>query len=286
MRFKHPLVRSAIYKAADPSDRRDVHRALAEATDPRVDPDRHAWHRAHATATPDEDVAAEMERSADRAQSRGGMAAAAAFLERAAELTPEPGRRVVRALDAAQAKLDVADTAAAERLVSAARLGPLDELRRARCDRLGAQIVFARGRGRDAPPVLLAAAKRLDGVDAPMARETYLEALASAMFAGRLGTGTDERVVAEAARTSRRPQAAGPADALLDAIVIRFTEGYAAAVAPLSQALRRSTAEPTSAGRGWRADSPRISGTTSCGTRWRPAACRSLATPARSAGSR
>src|SRR5689334_3439445 len=146
VRFPHPLVRSAVYRASDPSDRRDVHRALADSTDRALDPDRRAWHRAHATTTPDEEVAAEMARSAERAQARGGLAAAAAFLERAAELTPDPGRRATRALDAAQAKLEVADPAAASELVSAARLGPLDEFQRARVERLGAQIVFARGR--------------------------------------------------------------------------------------------------------------------------------------------
>jgi DNA-binding CsgD family transcriptional regulator len=238
VRFKHPLVRSAVYRAASPPDRRDVHRELAEATDPLVDPDRRAWHRAHATVTPDEDVAAEMERSADRAQSRGGLAAAAAFLERAAELTPDHPRRVTRALGAAQAKLDVADPAAAEALLTIAGREPLDELQRARVERLGAQIVFARNRGSEAPAPLLEAAKRLDPQDAAMARETYLEAFASAMFAGRLATGPDERVIAEAARRSSKVPDPGPADALLDALVTRFTEGYAAAVAPLSRALR------------------------------------------------
>ncbi len=235
--FSHPLVRSAVYRAADPSDRRAAHRSLAEATDSELDPDRRAWHRAHATAVPDEAVAAEMARSAARAQRRGGLAAAAAFLERAAELTPDPALRAERALDAAQAKLDVADSAAASELLSAARYGPLDELGRARVERLGAQIVFARGRGRDAPPLLLEAAQRLDSLDPAMARETYLEAIASTMFAGRLGSGPDERAVAEAALESSRAPVTGPADQLLAALVTRFTEGYAAGVPPLSQAL-------------------------------------------------
>ena len=239
VRFKHPLVRSAVYRGADLRDRCDVHRALAEATDPVADPDRRAWHRAHATSTPDEEVAAEMARSADRAQRRGGLAAAAAFLERAAELTPDPAARVSRALDAAQAKLDVADPTTAQELLSAARLGPLDELQRARLERLGAQIVFARGRGRDAPPLLLAAAQRLEHLDnLGAARETYLEALAAAMFAGRLATGPDEHEVAEAARGASRGPGHGAADALLDALVTRYTEGYAASVPPLSRALR------------------------------------------------
>jgi DNA-binding CsgD family transcriptional regulator len=238
VRFPHPLVRSAVYRASDPSDRRDVHRALADSTDPVIDPDRRAWHRAHATATPDEAVAAEMARSADRAQARGGLAAAAAFLQRAAELTPDPAVRVERSLTAAQAKLDVADVASASDLLAAAELGPVDELQRARLERLRAETTFTSRRGRDAPPLLLEAARRLDPLDAKMAGETYLEAIAAAMFAGRLGTGPDERAVAEAARASARVHAPSPAELLLDALVSRFTEGYAASVAPLSRALR------------------------------------------------
>jgi DNA-binding CsgD family transcriptional regulator len=238
VRFPHPLVRSAIYGAADPGDRRDVHQALADSTDTALDPDRRAWHRAHATATLDEEVAAEMARSADRAQGRGGLAAAAAFLQRAAELTPDPETRVERSLAAAQAKLDVADTACASDLLAAAELGPVDELQRARLERLRAQIAFASRRGRDAPPLLLEAARRLEPLDAAMARETYLEAIASAMFAGRLGTGPDEREVAEAARASTRPPTLSAADLLLNGLVTRFTEGYAASVAPLLRALR------------------------------------------------
>jgi DNA-binding CsgD family transcriptional regulator len=238
VRFSHPLVRSAVYQAAEPGDRRDVHRALAEVTDPILDPDRRAWHRAHAAARPDEAVAAEMVRSADRAQSRGGLAAAAAFLQRAAELTPDPAVRVERLLDAAQAKLDVADAASASALLGAAELAAVDEFEHARLERLRAQIAFATRRGRDAPPLLLEAARRLDSLDAAMARETYLEAIASAMFAGRLGSGASERQVAEAVRASSRGRASGPADALLDALATRFTEGYAAGMAPLSPALR------------------------------------------------
>jgi len=166
------------------------------------------------------------------------MAAAASFLQRAAELTPDPAMRIERSLAAAQAKLDVADTASASELLAGAELGPVDELQRARLDRLGAQIVFVSQRGRDAPPLLLAAARRLDPLDAPMARKTYLEAIASAMFAGRLGTGPDEGGVAEAARASNRAPPLGAADLLLDALVTRFTEGYAPSVHPLSRALR------------------------------------------------
>ena len=238
VRFTHPLARSAIYQASPPGDRRDVHLALAEATDPELDPDRRAWHRAHAASSPDETVAAELMRSAGRAQARGGLAAAAAFLQRAAELTPDPADRIDRSLDAAQAKLDVADTTAASELLATAALGPVDALQRARLERAGAEIVFSSQRGRDAPPLLFAAAERLDSLSAATARVTYLEALASAMFAGRLGTGPHEREIAEAARASAAAPSSDATDALLDALVIRFTDGYAASVAPLSRALR------------------------------------------------
>ncbi len=237
VRFRHPLVRSAAYQTVPAAERRAVHRVLADATDTRLDPDRRAWHRARAADGPDEAVAGELERSAGRAQRRGGLSAAAAFLQRAAELTPDPALRVSRSLAAAQAKLDVADAVSASELLTAAELGPVDELKRARLERLRAQIAFASQRGRDAPPLLLEAARRLDPLDAAMARETYLEALASAMFAGRLGTGPDVREVAQVARGSNRVLIPGAADLLLDALVTRFTDGYAAAVAPLSRAL-------------------------------------------------
>ena len=238
VRFPHPLVRSAIYVASSPSDRCDVHRALADVTDPALDPDRRAWHRAHATAKPDKEVASEMVLSASRAQRRGGMAAAAAFMQRAFELTPDAAVRVERALTAAQAKLDVADFASASALVDAAGLGPLDALQRGRLERLRAEIVFATQRGRDAPGVLLEAAKRLEPLHFTLAIDTYVEAISSAMFAGRLGTGPQEREIAERARAYARPTPLSIADWLLDGLVRRFTDGYAASVAPLTRALR------------------------------------------------
>jgi DNA-binding CsgD family transcriptional regulator len=237
VRFPHPLVRSAVYRAASPGDRRDAHGALADATDAQHDPDRRAWHRAHATATPDEEVAAEMTRSAGRAQARGGLAAAAAFLQRATELTPDPGTRAERALAAAQAKLDVADAAAASELLAIAQLGPVDEVQRGRLRRLRGQIAFASRRGSDAPPLLLDAAQQLESLDAALARETYLEAIEARMFAGRMGTGPSERTIAEAARASSQQRPRGVADLLLAGLVTRFTEGYAASVAPLTRAL-------------------------------------------------
>jgi len=238
VRFRHPLVRSAVYRAAAPSERRDAHRALAETTDGETDPDRRAWHRAHAAVGVDEAVAAELERSADRARSRGGAAAAAAFLARAAELTPDPADRGRRALAAAQAKFDAAAADAALDLLATAELAPLDELQRAWLERLRAEITFARTRGSDAPALLLDAARRLESLDAAMARETHLEAITAAMFAGRLGDGPRVREAAEAAQAApaaRQPPRA--LDLLLDGLATRFTEGYAAGLPPLRRAL-------------------------------------------------
>jgi DNA-binding CsgD family transcriptional regulator len=236
--FRHPLLRSAIYRAAFPEERQRVHRALAEATDAETDPDRHAWHRAHATLAPDEDVAAELELSADRARARGGVAAAAAFLEGAARLTPEPARRAQRALRAAQAKHEAGAPDDALKLVATAEMGPLDELQRARLERLRAEVAFARRRGNDAPPLLLAAAKRLEPLDATLARETYLEALSAAIIAGRLAGNHGVVEVARAARAGPRPsQPLRSLDLLLDGLATRFTDGYAAGVPPLRQAL-------------------------------------------------
>jgi DNA-binding CsgD family transcriptional regulator len=238
VRFRHPLMRSAAYRAADFRDRQEVHAALAEAIDPDTDPDRRAWHRAQAASLPDEAVACELERSADRAQARGGAAAAAAFLARAAELTPDPTRRGKRAVAAAQAKFDAAASDAALDLLATAELAPLDELQRARLERLRAEIVFARTRGRDAPALLLDAARRLEPLDAGLARETHLEAIAAAIYAGHLGGKPDVRETAEAARAApAAPQPARAIDVLLDGLAIRFTEGYPAGVPPLRAAL-------------------------------------------------
>ncbi|MBW8699097.1 putative HTH-type transcriptional regulator [Streptomyces sp. MBT84] len=237
-RFRHPLVRSAVYRAATVPERQAVHRALAEATDPHLDPDRRAWHRAHASSGPDEAVARELEKSADRAQARGGMAAAAAFLQRATELTPDPAQRAARALAAAQAKLSAAAPDAAYECTAIAEIGPLDELQRARLERLRAQIAFARRRGSDAPPLLLHAARRLEPFDSALARETYLEAFGAAVFAGRISDGTGVQEVAKAARKAPAPpQPPRAVDLLLDGLATRFTQGYAAGLPPLREAL-------------------------------------------------
>jgi DNA-binding CsgD family transcriptional regulator len=238
VRFRHPLVRSAVYQAAPLPDRHAVHLALAEATDPDTDPDRRAWHRAHAASGLDELLADELEGSAARAHARGGIAAAAAFLERAAELTPDSARRGRRALAAAQAKFESGAHEAAQELLSVAETCTLDGLQRARLARLRAQIVFALRRGSDAPPLLLDAAKQLEPVDAGLAREAYLEALGAAIFAGRLNGRVGPREVAAAARgmpPGRQPPRA--TDLLLEGLGTQFTEGYVAGVAPLRRAL-------------------------------------------------
>jgi len=236
VRFHHPLVRSAVYRSALPADRRAVHAALAEATDAGVDPDRRAWHRAQAAVGPDEAVAGALEASADRAQRRGGIAAAAAFLSRATELTPDPARRGARALAAAQATFLAGAPDDAYAMLGAAEMGPLDELRQARVTRLWAQIVFARHRGSDAPPLLLTAARQLERLDRGLARETYLEALGAAVFAGRLGDPSGARDAARAALAAGTGER-GPTDLVLDGVAMRLTDGYASGVRPLRQAL-------------------------------------------------
>ena len=209
VRFRHPLVRSAVYRAAAAEDRRAAHAALAAVTDPGVDPDRRAWHRAHATAGPDEAVAAELIDSAGRALRRGGVAASAAFWARAVVLTPDPGERASRALAAAEAKYAAGDFEAAQALLVTAEVGPLGELGQARVQWMRAQIAFALRRGSDAPPLLLRAAQRLQALDAELARKAYLEALVAAIYAGRLAHGQDVREIARATQAAPL-EAAGP----------------------------------------------------------------------------
>ena len=239
VRFRHPLVRSASYWSASPSERQAVHRALAEVTDRALDPDRRVWHLAKAASGPDEDVAEELESSAGQVRARGGLAAAAAFLERAALLTLDPVRRAVRALAAAHAKVQAGGFDAATELLAMADAGPLDELQRARVDLLRAQLAFATSRGGDAPLLLLLAARRFEPIEVGLARETYLDAINAAAFAGRLagpGGGVVE-VARAAAAAPRPPHALHAPDILLDGLAANFVEGYAAAVPDLRKAL-------------------------------------------------
>jgi len=235
--FRHPLVRSAVYGAAGLNERHAVHRALAEATDPQIDPDRRAWHRAQATSTPNEDVAAELERSAGRAQSRGGLAAVAAFLERAAALTPEPAHRAERRLTAAAAQRDVGDLDGALELLTAIDAGLLDGLDQARVDLLQAEIALEQRRSADAGRLFLSAANALEPLDPELARETYLEALGGVM-ASDIEVVGGVPTIAAAARAA--PPAVDPprsVDVLLDAFAIRSTDGYEAAAPALARAL-------------------------------------------------
>jgi DNA-binding CsgD family transcriptional regulator len=234
--FRHPLVRSAVYGSASAEHRRAVHLALAEVTDREADPDRRAWHLAAATTGPDEEVAAELERSASRAQARGGAAAAAAFLKRSVTLTREPVQRAGRALAAAQAQLLAGAFDAALQLLSTAEAGSLDELGRAQVELLRGQIAFASTAGGEAPELLLKAARRIEPLDIALARETYLDAWGAAMFAsgsGRVGLHEVSRAAVSAPQPTSAPR---PSDVLLDGLAVAVTEGRAAAASNLSQA--------------------------------------------------
>jgi DNA-binding CsgD family transcriptional regulator len=238
VRFRHPLVRSAVYQAATPDARREVHRALADATRADVDPDRRAWHLSEATAGPDAEVATELEQAAVRAQARGGLAAAAAFLEQAAKLTPEPELRGHRALAAARAKHQAGAHDAASALLAEAEAGPPDQLARAHVDLLRGQIAFAVRHGSDAPPLLLQAAKRLEPLDVALARDTYLEAMSAGQLAGQLAQGVGLLQVATTARAAPAPVGpARPADLLLDGLAAWFTEGPATGAPLVKRAL-------------------------------------------------
>ena len=226
-RFRHPIVRSAVYRSAAPAERREVHRALADATDPAVDPNRRAWHQACAALHPDEAVATELEESAKRALTHGGVAAAAAFLEQSAALTPDPAHRVRRALDSAQFKVHAGAFDDASALLATARAAALDDAARARADLVRAGISFATDRGADALPLLLAAAERLQPHDAGLARDAYVDALRAALFAGRLAAGPGVEQVAEAVLRAGAPEPARRGDALLHGLAVLFTDGYA-----------------------------------------------------------
>jgi DNA-binding CsgD family transcriptional regulator len=247
VRFRHPLVRSVVYREAPLGERRMVHEALAEATDPEQDPDRRVWHLATAASGPDEDVALELERSAGRAQSRGGLAAAAAFLQRALALTRDPTRRAERALAAAEASLKAGEFDAALELVAAAEVGALDPFQHARVDLLHAQVAYAQGRGGDAPPLLLRAAQKLEPLDAQLSRDTYLEAWGAALFAGGLASSGGLLEVSTAARNAPGPaDPPRPCDLLLDGLALVFTDGRAAATPVLQRAIAGFAGEAVS----------------------------------------
>lgn len=238
VRFRHPLVRSAVYQAAAAADRRRVHDALAAVTDPHSDPDRRAWHLGQAALGHDESVAEELERSAERARRRGGSGAAAAFLRRAAELTPDAGRRSGRALAAAHVAHEAGAPRAALELLIVAESGPLDELQRARLMLLRAQIAFHTTRGNDAPRMLLEAAWTLAPLDADLSRDSYLQALEASFHVGRLGRQDELVHAARAAQTAPPPSSPGrPLDVMLDGLATLFTEGYGPSAALLQRSV-------------------------------------------------
>jgi DNA-binding CsgD family transcriptional regulator len=248
--FRHPLVRSAIYRSAPVADRQAAHAALAEATDAEHDVDRRVWHRAHATFGPDEIVADELERSAGRAQARGGPGAAAAFLERAAALTADPRRRARLMLASAESKHDAVARHDALAMVAAIDIGQLDETEQARLERLSARTVLTARSGSEAPLLLLRAARRLEPLSAPLARDAYLDAFAAAMIIGphALGDSWPElaRSALEASRSGR--ESTDPDDLLLHGLALQVTDGYAAAVPTLRRAVRGFLAVPVPTG--------------------------------------
>jgi DNA-binding CsgD family transcriptional regulator len=238
VRFRHPLVRSAAYRSASLEEKQLAHGALAAVIDPNTDAERRAWHHAHAVAGPDEDVAAELERSADEAQARGGLAAAAAFLERAYMLTLDPTKRAARALAAASAKAQVGALAAAEDLVTVAEAGPLSDFQRARAEMVRAQIAFVANRTSEAPPLLLKAARRLARIDPDLSRATYLESLSAALIVEGLAVGGAVVEVAHAMTAAPSPtHERRPHDLLLDGMSAWYRDGYAAAVPAFRHAL-------------------------------------------------
>jgi DNA-binding CsgD family transcriptional regulator len=236
--FRHPLVRSAVYRSATPQERQTVHLALAEATDPQVDPDRRAWHLAQASTAPDEPVAMELERSAAHAQARGGLGAAAAFLGRAATLSPDPSRRATRLLAAASASRDAGALDSALSLLSTVDAAALDELGHARVEMLRGQIAFDQRRAGEAARLLAGAARRLEPVAAGLARKTHLEALGAAIWVGDRDGAAGMQGIAEAALLAPPPTGAVAAsDVLLDAFALLVTEGHRAAAPSLRRAL-------------------------------------------------
>jgi DNA-binding CsgD family transcriptional regulator len=238
VRFRHPLARSAVYRSAPAQHRQEAHQALAEVTDQQLDPDRRAWHRAQAAPGPDEDIAAELEQSAGRAQARGGVAAAAAFLKQAATLTLDPAQRAGRALTAAQAKIQAGAFDVARDLLVMAESGPLSDLQQANVDLMRAQLAFVTSRGGDAPALLVKAARKLELTDPGLSRATYLDAFSAAISTGRLaGPGSGVLEVARAASAAPPARTPRAPDLLLDGLIAHYNEGYAAGVPMLREAL-------------------------------------------------
>ena len=239
VRFRHPLVRSAAYAAGSPEDRRAAHLALAAATDAQADPERRVWHLAAAATSPDEQVAAALEQAAAKIRARAGLAAAAAFLQRSVALTAEPGRRADRALAAAVANMHAGAFGIALGLLAQAEAGAVDDLQRARVEQLRGQIEWRSVTGRDAPVMLLRAAKRLESLDVALARETYLYAWLSSAVAGPFaGPGGLLLEVSRAAQAAPRPgRDPRPGDLLLEGLTTMIVQGRSAAEPRLRRAV-------------------------------------------------
>jgi DNA-binding CsgD family transcriptional regulator len=258
VRFRHPLVRSAAYRSASPQERQDAHRALAEATDPGHDPDRRAWHLASAAPAADEPVASGLEQAAARALARGGVAASAAFLARAAQLTPDPAVQGARAVAAAQAKSQAGAYAEALELLDGAQLTPLGERDRALADLVRGQVMFASRSASTGLPLLLSSARRLEPIDPQLATETYRDAMYAAFTAGQLPGGEGLEEVAAAVLRMARPDEPSRNDLLLEGVARVYIDGYAAGVPLLSRALTAYRSE----------------GVTAADVGWLPLACR------------
>jgi len=239
VRFRHPLVRSAAYVAGSPEDRRAAHLTLAAATDAQADPERRVWHLAAAATGPDEDVAAALEQAAAKIQARAGLAASAAFLRQSVMLTAEPGRRTERALAAALAHQHAGAFDTALGLLAQAEAQAVDDLQRARVEQLRGQVEWASVTGREAPVLLLQAARRLETLDAELARETYLYAWVASHLAGPLaGPGGLMPEVSRAAQAAPRPAGAPrPCDLLLDGLTTMIVQGRAAAEPAIRRAV-------------------------------------------------
>ncbi|MFW0153587.1 LuxR C-terminal-related transcriptional regulator [Mycobacterium sp. smrl_JER01] len=244
VQFHHPLARSVAYRCATAEERRLAHAALAAVTDPAVDPDRRAWHRALAADSLDEQVARDLELSAGRALQRGGTASAATFLTRAVELTPDPSVRTGRALAAAEAHREIASFDGARRLLATADLGPLTDLQRARSAQLRTRLAFAAARADGDADALVAAvsqftavAGQLEALDATLATEAYLEALSAAMYVGRIAEGlaADVAGTARAALAKQRPET--PLDLVTHALAERLAVGAVEAMPAMRRAL-------------------------------------------------
>ena len=246
VRFRHPLVRSAVYRAAAPDERRSVHDALAAVSDRELSSDRRAWHRALAAAGPDEAVAADLEHSAGRAQQRCGLAAAAALLERATALTPDPAVQARRALTAAEAIFQAGDFRATHRLLATAESGPLDGVQGSSVALLRGHVAFASGQGTAAAArLMLKAARELEAFDLRTARRAYLTAWRAAVAAGHLGgAGVLVEICRAVRRLPRLPPAPHALDLLLDGLALLTTDGRAAATPVLQRAARAAVEMP------------------------------------------